>query len=136
MYDAIIRNKLLYGLETVQLIESQKREIDAFQMRGLRQIMKKTHTHTYYNREHTNKHILEEASNVAYPRRDRQINIFSEVYVKRKIKLAGSILRTDNNDPMRELTFEDNTAERRQDYGTRRQGRAKLNWVKETQKTI
>ena len=43
IYDAIIRSKLLYGLETVQLTEAQQKKINAFQMRGLRQIMKKKH---------------------------------------------------------------------------------------------
>ena len=30
IYDAIIRSKLLYGLETVQLTQSMKKELDAF----------------------------------------------------------------------------------------------------------
>lgn len=134
IYDAVIRSKLLYGLETVQLTETQEKKIDAFQMRGLRQIMK--NTHTYYNREHTNKHILEEASKSAYPNKDRQINIFSQICEKRKIKLMGHNLRTANNDPLREVTFEDSTAERRKDYGIRRQERAKLNWIKDTKNEI
>ena len=75
IFDAIIRSKLLYGLETVQLTNSMEKELNAFQMRGLRQILK--NTHTYWNREHTNKHILEEATTIAYPKGDKQILLYS-----------------------------------------------------------
>ena len=54
--DAVIRSKLLCGLATVQLTHSMEKELNPFQMRGLRQILKKPHT--YWHREHTNKHIL------------------------------------------------------------------------------
>ena len=65
VFDAIIRSKLTYGLETVQLTDSMKKELDAFQLRGIRQILNKTHT--YWNRDHTNKHLIEEATKAAYP---------------------------------------------------------------------
>ena len=43
-YDAIIKNKLLYGLETAQVGKADLKIIDAFQIRGIRQILgKKTH---------------------------------------------------------------------------------------------
>ena len=46
-YDAIIKNKLLYGLETAQPSKTDLKRIDAFQLRGLRQILgKNTHTGT------------------------------------------------------------------------------------------
>ena len=37
-YDAIIQNKLLYGLETAHLSRADLQRIDAFQTRGIRQI--------------------------------------------------------------------------------------------------
>ena len=39
VYDAVIRNKLLYGLETVHLTQSLQRKVNAFQLRGLRKIL-------------------------------------------------------------------------------------------------
>ena len=67
IFDAIVRSKLTYGLETVQLTDAMKKELDAFQLRGIRQILNKTHT--YWNRDHTNKYILELASKTAYPKK-------------------------------------------------------------------
>ena len=41
VYDAIIKSKLLYGLETAQLGKAELKRIDAFQIRGIRQILGK-----------------------------------------------------------------------------------------------
>jgi len=38
-YDAIIKSKLLYGLETAQASKADLKRIDAFQLRGIRQIL-------------------------------------------------------------------------------------------------
>jgi len=43
-YDATVKSKLLYGLETAQASNADLKRIDAFQLRGLRQILgKKTY---------------------------------------------------------------------------------------------
>ena len=87
IYDAIIRSKLLYGLETVHLTPAMERQIDAFQMRGLRQIMK--YQHTYYDRTKTNAKILEDASKAAYPKDpNRRIQRFS-VFHREKLHYSG-----------------------------------------------
>ena len=52
IFDAVVRSKLMYGLETAALTEVLKKKIDAFQRRGLRQILKLKHP--YYERENTN----------------------------------------------------------------------------------
>ena len=41
IFDAVIKSKLLYGMETVQLTEALRNKIDAFQMKGLRKILGK-----------------------------------------------------------------------------------------------
>ena len=40
--DAIIRAKLLYGIESAQLTPSLQRRIEVFQLKGLRKILKMT----------------------------------------------------------------------------------------------
>ena len=56
----VIKTKLLYGMETVQLTEAMMKRIDAFQMKGLRKILGKKHT--YWDREATNENILDQAN--------------------------------------------------------------------------
>ena len=98
-----------------------------------KKIMKKTHT--YYNRAHTNKHILEEASKVAYPKGDKRIIIFSDFHNQRKAKLLGHIIRSNEEDPLSQITLQPNTAER-PTLGKRRVGKPRQNWVKQTKKDI
>ncbi len=38
VYDAVVRAKLIYGLESAQLNQDHKRHIDTFQRKGLRKI--------------------------------------------------------------------------------------------------
>ena len=110
----------------MQLTEAMAKRIDAFQMSGLRQIMKKTHTH--YNRAHTNKHMLEEANKAL---NDGRTDGLKKKYIylvnskKRNIKLLGHVMRTDNEDPLRQVTLEDNTANRSK-IGKLRVGKANL----------
>ena len=85
IYDAIIRSKLLYGLETIHLTQAMSRKLDAFQTRGLRRILQRNST--FIDRRHTNKSLLEEASSIAYPSRcdRRKIILFSEYHMNRRV---------------------------------------------------
>ena len=51
IFDAVVRSKLLYGLETVHLTDAMSKKLDAFQIRGLRKILKIAPTHV--NRANT-----------------------------------------------------------------------------------
>ena len=105
IYDAIIRSKLLYGLETIHLTQAMSRKLDAFQMRGLRRILQCDST--FINRRNTNKSLLEEASSIAYPSRcdRRKIIPCSEYHMNRRVKLLGHILRSNGDDRMRQISF-------------------------------
>ena len=55
IYHSIIKTKLFYGLETLVLLPAHKQQLDAFYLRGLRQIMgMKT---TFIDRTNTNKRV-------------------------------------------------------------------------------
>ena len=71
--------------------------------------------HTYYDRSATNKRIFEEATKEAYRKgtkkqiaknAKRVVEAFSATYQKRRKKLLGHILRTDDEDPMRQVSLE------------------------------
>jgi len=40
IFDEVVRSKLLYGLETIQLTGAMLKKIDAFQIRCLRRILR------------------------------------------------------------------------------------------------
>ena len=99
IYDAIVRSKLLYGLETLHLTQAVANKIDAFQMRGLRKILKIPPT--FVDRRNTNKKVLEEATKIAYNAEGdhRQVRQFSVVHSERKAKLLGHIARCGTKIP-------------------------------------
>ena len=61
-YDAIIKSKLLYGLETAQVGKAGLKRIDAFQLKGIRQILGTKHT--YWDRDATNHLLFDMASRI------------------------------------------------------------------------
>ena len=60
IFDAAIKSKPLYGMETVQLTDARVNKLDAFRMEGLRKSMGKKHT--YWDGTATNDSILHEAA--------------------------------------------------------------------------
>ena len=62
IFDAVLKSKLVYGMETVQLTEAMINKLDAFQMKGLRCCIGKKHT--YWDRTATNESILETATRI------------------------------------------------------------------------
>ena len=65
VFDAIIRSKLLYGLETIHLIQSLSKKLDTFQFRCIRKFLGMSPT--FRNRASTNKELLETATAIAFP---------------------------------------------------------------------
>ena len=134
IYDAIIRSKLLYGLETVYITEDQQKKLNAFQMRGIRTILKKQST--FMDRSNTNARLLEEASMLAFGQGShRKITLFSEFYANRRAKLLGHVIRASIGDPLRQVTLEPFTATR-PSYGKKRVGKPRHNWTRETKSYV
>ena len=62
IFDAVIKSKLFYGMETVQLTEAMINKLDAFQMKGLRK--KLGEKHTCWDRAATNESRLQTATRI------------------------------------------------------------------------
>ena len=135
IFDAIVRSKLLYGLETIHLTQSMAKKLDVFQLKGLRKILGMSTT--FINRGNTNDKVYAEATKIAFNKEgdNRTIRRFSEFHNTRKANLLGHILRADNEDPLRQVSFQPNTAYR-VDYGKKRIGKPKQNWLHQTKKYV
>ena len=131
IFDAVVRSKLLYGLETVHLTDAMSNKLDAFQIRGLRKILKIAPTHV--NRANTNKHVLERATQHAYPHHtdNRKVELFSVFQKKRKAKLLGHILRALALNTLRQVSFQPHSAQR-VEYGKKRVGKPRQSWIHQT----
>lgn len=135
IYDAVVRSKLLYGLETLHLTQSMAKKLDVFQLKGLRKILGWETTFT--NRMNTNERVYHRATEIAFPKEgdNRVIRRFSEFHRDRKAKLLGHVLRTNNQDPLRQISFQADSAER-VFYGKKRVGKPRQNWIHQTCKHI
>lgn len=111
------------------------KKLDAFQLKGLRQILRLDTT--FINRANSNKKVFEVASQIAYPdpNDSRCVKRFSDFHKERKAKLLGHILRADNSDPLREVTFQPDSASR-VEYGKKRVGKPRMNWIHQTKKYV
>jgi hypothetical protein len=131
--DAVIRSKLLYGLESAELNEAEVQKLDVFQLKGLRKILRKDTT--YVNRANTNKVLYEEANR--HMNKDANntkiIQAYSEVYHKRKLEMYVQILNSPDDDPVKQTTMDVDTLASRS-TSKRRPGRPKRDWTIETAK--
>ena len=58
--EAVLRSKLLYGMETAQLNEPQMKRLDLFQLKALRKVLKLPTT--FVSRGNTNDKVFADAS--------------------------------------------------------------------------
>ena len=75
VYDAVIRAKILYGLDIASLTNKLLKKLDTFQLKGLRQILKidTTWAQKKQGKEMSNKsnEVYERAARILHPREDR-----------------------------------------------------------------
>ena len=131
--DAVIRSKLLYGLETATLSDASQRKINAFQLKGLRKILG-MHT-TFINRDNTNERVFENCNNAIKAfclwrgSKAKQIERFSAAYKKSRGLACARILSKRSSDPMKYTTLD--TGGNIWDFPGKRVGRPKNKWMAE-----
>ena len=144
VYNAIIVAQLTYGLSTVQLTPSMLAKLDAFQMRGLRYILKIEHS--YYSRV-TNEQVYEKV-NIALNRGTnldiiweefiaagdyselKEVAKLSDFVMKQQNKILGHIIRATHNDLMGRPAMERHLSQNEQLY--KRVGAPRMKWVGKT----
>ena len=122
VYTSIIKSKLLYGLETIQLTTVEQNRINAIQMAGLRRILKLPST--YEDRTYSNKYILD----LIKDQYKMKILTFQESWRRRKVKLLGHIIRAKHSDPLRQVIFQKGTDQPRTEY-KKRTGKPRDKWL-------
>ena len=109
VYDAVIRSKLVYGLETIQIPKYLCNKLNTFQLKGLRKILGMRTT--FIDRSNTNRRVLDVASRCVNPPKHpgKDVKIFSEYVSDKSQALLAHIIRSQPEDPMRQCTFEKDT---------------------------
>ena len=130
-YNAVVKTKLTYALETMFLTKTQLRKLDTFQLKGLRQILK-MHT-TYIERANTNKEVRTRAADFLWPNKEKakardRIQKISKQVKQAQTTLFAHTLREEPTAPTRKATFKGNKA-RPNISSTKRVGRPRKNWT-------
>ena len=132
VYNAVVKSKLLYGLESMQLTAGARNKLDVFHLKGLRKILKMETT--FVNKENTNEAVYQRANDAVRSDSPHTVYIpiqkMSTDYDKARLKLFAKLCLAPETDPRVSVTFESGV--KPHDYGKKRVGRPRLNWIKET----
>jgi len=128
VFDAVVRSKLVYGLEVTQIPKYIMQKLNVFQLKGLRNILKLDPT--YIDRFNTNKRVMDLANQKKNPESVPGKNIKTfENYVQDKQKsLIKHIVRLPDEDPLRQCTLEPGSILPHVVHN-RRVGRPRENWA-------
>ena len=133
VYDAVIRSKVVYGLESARLTPALKNTLVGFQMRGIRRILQKKHP--FWDRQNSHAHMIRLANEKAHTNTDKQIMLLTEYILDSSCKLLGHIIRATNSDPLRQPTLRPGSA-RPHVPEVRRVGRPRTHWVESTMEHV
>ena len=91
VYNAVIRTKLLYGLETLELPTSQTSRLEAFQLKGLQKILNMVTT--FVDRNNTNEEVFRRANQQLAPSsQEKAICSLQTILQERRISLVDKIV--------------------------------------------
>ena len=130
VFDAVIRSKLMYGLESTALKSSILKQLDAFQMKGIRKIMRLPSS--YADREMTNERALKIAHDRINKSHGKQIQIkrLSVLHRERRITTLAKLIKMKEQDPAASVTMDSSFIPH--DHGVRRKGRPRIKWLDTT----
>ena len=132
IWDAVIRSKLMYGIESAALNTSVLKKIDAFQMKTLRTILGKQTT--YYNRVYSNEYLIREANLQLSETHEKEVQRLSVYHKERRMVLLAKLLTLGEKEPSAKVTFVGKSLKDCDLRGIRRAGRPRLNWFEVTLK--
>ena len=132
--DAVIRSKLLYGLDSAQLNEPQLKRLDVFHLKGLRKVLHMNTT--YVNRENSNQEVYRRANQILQQERAKKpITPFRQAYLASKTQRFIRTAQSEDSCPVREATFQPGSI-KPVSHPNKRVGRPKNKWVTENLKHI
>ena len=131
VFNAIIRTRIFYTLETVELTNSHQRLLDTLYYRGLRKILKKPST--FIDRAWTHERLLNTANSIARAANKQAATHtdFSKYYRIQRRKLLGHLLRAPVNHPGRKAILTEEGRDLSEISTRKRVGRPRYTWFQE-----
>ena len=134
VYNAVVRSRVFYTLETLELTPGQQRTLDTLYFRGLRKILKKRST--FIDRYWTHERLINLAiqhQRRAAPNMIKHVS-FSNYYKLKRRKLLGHLLRAPPHNLMRLAVLSPENTDRVDTRRKKRVGRPRYTWLYESLK--
>ena len=123
VHDAVISNKLLYGLESASLTNAEYERLDSFQMKALRKILGIKHS---YHSHISNEVVMQRANQRIRLKEGKTITKMLEKLINRQIKFMAHLRRAEENDVIKTCIVDHNGL--RITAGFKRTGRPRIKW--------
>ena len=128
VHDAVTVAKLVYGITSIPLPKADANKTDAFQMRGLRKVLKTKHP--YWSRV-SNKKLLEIANDKLGNEQDKScLTRLSSRLIERQIVLFAHTIRLEDQDPLKRIAIDETGGRVRSDFC--RTGKPRTKWYDTT----
>ena len=134
VFNAVVRSRIFYTLETLELTQSQQRTLDTLYFRGLRRILKKRAT--FIDRTWTHERLLHLANTLnaqAAPETPKHIS-FGTYYRLKRRKLVAHLLRAPVSNPCRRAILTSENTDLVDTCRKKRVGRPRFTWLQESLK--
>ena len=128
IYNSMIRSKLLYGLDTVELSPALLTKLETFQIKGLRKIIHMKPP--FIDRRNTNAEVYRRTREACESRCNPTSSLvwnIRQCIIEKRIKSTGHILRTETSDPMRQVSFRNSATPYTPTF--RQPGRPRKKWL-------
>ena len=131
VFNAIIRTRIFYTLETAELSHSHQKHLDTLYYRALRKILKKPST--FIDRAWTHERLLNTANSIAKATNKQAATHtdFSKYYKIQRRKLLGHLLRAPLNHPGRKAVLTEDGRDLSEINTRKRVGRPRYTWFQE-----
>ena len=125
VFNAVIRLKLLYGLETLVMNTAVLSKIDSFQLKGLRKILQLPTT--YINITYSNDYLRTKINEALKHNKQKPLLPLTEYHRQRRVKYLCQLIIRGDTEPGTCITFDPVTLV---DHGKQRVGQPRSKWYK------
>ena len=131
VFNSVVRSRIFYTLETLELTASHQKSLDTLYFKGLRKILHKPST--YRDRYWTHERLLQEANRHPQPAGNQQPKYiqFSKYYLLTKTKLLGHLLRAPPTNLCRRSILTEEGEDLISVLNKKRVGRPRFTWLQE-----
>ena len=129
MFNAILRSKVLYGLETLVMNTSVQSKLNTFQLKTLRNILKIPTT--YIDRELSNDYVKGQLNKQLKLAKKKPMLTLTEYHTRQRVAYLARLIKAGDSDPGTPITFDPVTL-KPIDHGKLRVGQPRQIWYKTT----